>query len=331
MKSCAIVILNFNGAEVLPKFLSSVVKESQNDIWVIDNASEDNSLEFLESDYPQIQLIKLEKNLGFAGGYNRGLGKLKDLYEYYILLNSDVEVTPEWDQLLLTWLDSQPNYACVQPKILSFQNRVFFDYAGAAGGFLDFLGYPYCRGRIWETIEKDTGQYNQDLEVDWASGACMAVRANLFHDLGGFDEQFFAHMEEIDLCWRLRAEGWKVGFHSRSVVYHFGGATLSRSSPSKLHLNIRNSLLMLHKNLKSDFWLRFLPKAALEFSAALNYLIKGEKESSKAIRQGYSDFFKMRDKNIKSVKTNAPIKSTGPATVIFWDYFIRGRKTFLEL
>ncbi len=328
MRSCAIVILNFNGAEVLPKFLPSVVQNSQFDIWVIDNASEDKSVDFLKSNFPQVQRIVLDNNFGFAGGYNEGLQELKGKYQNYILLNSDVEVTPEWDSLLIAWLDSQPKYASVQPKILSYQNRDSFDYAGAAGGFLDSLGYPYCRGRIWETIEKDQGQYNQDLEVDWTSGACMAIRAELFYEAGGFDSQFFAHMEEIDLCWRLRTEGWKMGFHSRSVVYHFGGATLSRSNPGKLHLNIRNSLLMLHKNLRSGFWSRFVVKAFLEFVAAIKYRMSGDAESARAIQKGYSDFLTMRE---KASSTKKSAKSSGPARIIFMDYFLRGKRSFLEL
>ncbi|WP_373399738.1 glycosyltransferase family 2 protein [Algoriphagus halophilus] len=236
MKSCAVVILNYNGEEMLQKFLPSVVEYSQSDVWVIDNSSTDQSTTLLFRDFPQVNLIPLKANFGYAGGYNWGLEELRGKYKYYILLNSDVEVTPEWDLDLVSSADSKSGYAAIQPKILSFQNRDYFDYAGAGGGFIDALAYPYCRGRIWEHIEMDEGQYDDFIDVDWASGACMLVNAEAFHQMNGFDAHFFAHMEEIDLCWRMRNQGWKIGYDGKTKVYHVGGATLARTNPKNYFL-----------------------------------------------------------------------------------------------
>src|SRR5690606_23652962 len=202
---------NYNGRQILPAFLPSVQQHSRFDRWVIDNASTDDSLDFLRSDFPGVQLIPLQSNFGYAGGYNRGLEELKGKYEYFILLNSDVEVTADWDAAMINWLEEHPDYAALQPKILSWQDRQSFDYAGAGGGYLDSLAYPYCRGRIWDTLEHDRGQYDDSVDVDWASGACLVTRAEDFFDQGRFDAQFFAHMEEIDLCWRWRRSGRKIG------------------------------------------------------------------------------------------------------------------------
>lgn len=332
MKTCAIVILNYNGREMLKRFLPSICHCSRYDIWVIDNASEDDSVAVLSAHFPSIHLIQLSENFGYAGGYNWGLQQLKGEYDYYILVNSDVEVTPAWDQSLIDFLRHHGEYVAVQPKILSAQNRDSFDYAGAAGGFLDSLYYPYCRGRIWNVIEPDQGQYEDTIEVDWASGACFAVRTDEFHELGGFDAHFFAHMEEIDLCLRLRRKGRKIGFTAKSTVYHLGGATLDRSSPRKLYLNIRNSLRMIYKNEPTTlFWLIFIAKAGMEFAAALGYLISGKPDMGKAVFQGYGDFFTSRHLIKKVIASGPKPTKKGPVDLIFWHFMVLGKKYFRDL
>jgi GT2 family glycosyltransferase len=250
MKSCAIVILNYNGVEMLKTFLFSVISCSTYEIIVIDNASTDESVDFLNRKYPELQIIQLLENFGYAGGYNWGLEQLKGKFEYYILLNSDVKVTPSWDIDLISWMHQHQSYAALQPKILSYQDPSKFDYAGAGGGFLDQFGYPHCRGRILDTIEEDRGQYDDAIDVDWASGACMVVKSTDFHELSGFDAHFFAHMEEIDLSWRIKRLGYSFFVEPASKVYHVGGGTLSYLSPKKTYLNFRNSLFMITKNYK---------------------------------------------------------------------------------
>lgn len=333
MKSCAIVILNFNGEKVLSQCLPSVVKHSSSDIWVIDNCSTDGSLLLLKENFSRVKIITLESNFGFAGGYNWGLSQIEDQYEYYILLNSDVEVTPDWDTALVQHFSLHSDLAAIQPKILSYANRQLFDYAGAGGGFLDGFGYPYCRGRIWNSIEEDKGQYDDSIEVDWASGACMVIRAKVFHELSGFDGHFFAHMEEIDLCWRMRLSGWRIGYFGQVKIYHMGGATLERSNPQKLYLNIRNSLTMLYKNSSGpDFLVIFLFKILLESGAALGYIIKDEFGLAKSIYNGYKDFI-ITKKQFEKVKGSSDnqAKSKGPAQNIFWKYFILRKKIFSEI
>ncbi|WP_262912306.1 glycosyltransferase family 2 protein [Algoriphagus sp. AGSA1] len=335
MKPCAIVILNYNGEEMLKTFLPSVCMHSSVDTWVVDNASTDGSIEYLEKNYPQIQQIRLSGNFGYAGGYNEGLAKLEGHYEYYILLNSDVEVTAGWDSNLIAWMNSHPEYAALQPKLLSWKERDTFDYAGAGGGFLDGYGYPYCRGRIWDSVEKDRGVYNDSIEVDWASGACMVVKASVFHQLSGFDPGFFAHMEEIDLCWRMRRSGWKIGYTGLVEVYHLGGATLDRSSPRKMYLNIRNSLSMVYKNESAwRFYWIFLVKSLLEHLAAWSFVLRGEKEFSKAIVGAYKDF----GKNKRALARFQPelngrqqVERQGKVHLIFWNWKILGRKSYDQL
>ncbi|MEB2780983.1 glycosyltransferase family 2 protein [Algoriphagus sp. C2-6-M1] len=332
MKSCAIVILNYNGEEMLKAFLPSVCMHSAYDIWAIDNSSTDGSLNFLEKNYPQIQQIKLEENFGYAGGYNKGLAEIKDQYDYYILLNSDVEVTADWDVDLIAWIQAHPDYAAIQPKILSWKERDTFDYAGAGGGFLDAFGYPYCRGRIWDSVEKDKGNYNDAIDVDWASGACMVVNATVFHQLSGLDSGFFAHMEEIDLCWRMRKSGWKIGYQGSVEVYHLGGATLDRASPKKMYLNIRNSLSMLYKNESSSgfFWI-FLVKSLLEHLAALSFVSQGKKEYSKAIVKAYRDFKLKKNSLAKfspKLEGREEVKRKGKVEMIFWQWKVLGKKSY---
>ena len=333
MKSCAIVILNYNGEKVLPTFLPSVTACSAYDIWVIDNDSTDSSLDFLESHYPQISLIKLKANFGFTGGYNWGLEELRGKYSHFILLNSDVEVTNGWDVKLIDFLENNPEYAAVQPKILSWKDKSLFDYAGAGGGFLDSFGYPYCRGRMWDHLEQDHGQYDDVISVDWASGACMAICAQDFFAQEGFDGHFFAHMEEIDLCWRLRKTGRAIGYLGEVTVYHLGGATLDRGSGKKLYLNIRNSLSMIYKNASfSGFLGILLVKFLLEALASLGYLFSGKQDFAAAVWKGYLDFFKSIGvmKSQKVSNTHAPIGS-GPVRLLFFNVKVLGKRKFSDL
>jgi GT2 family glycosyltransferase len=331
MKLCAIVILNYNGEGMLKKFLPSVLAHSQSDIWVIDNASTDDSLSLLSENFPSVKTILLKENFGYAGGYNWGLSQLEGQYQYYILLNSDVEVTPGWDEGLLHEASQKLDYVAFQPKILSYQNPALFDYAGAGGGFLDSLGYPYCRGRIWDNVEEDKGQYDDSIEVDWASGACMLLKAQEFHRLSGFDAHFFAHMEEIDLCWRMRNEGLKIGYCGRVTVFHVGGATLQRSSPKKLFLNIRNSLSMIYKN-EGRFlfmWI-FVTKFCLEMMASISFYLKGEKENAKAIWKGYNEFIAKESLNKDQVGKGIA-KGNGPINFLILHTGILRKKTFQSL
>lgn len=332
MKPCAIVLLNFNGEAVLPSFLPSVVANSQYDVWLIDNASTDGSLSYVKNNFPTVSLISLSTNHGFTGGYNLGLAQLRDQYEQFILLNTDVEVTPGWDLQLIEFLQEHEAYAAVQPKILSWKDKSLFDYAGAGGGFLDGLGYPYCRGRLLDHLEQDQGQYNDICDVDWASGACLAIRASDYFEQGGFDGDFFAHMEEIDLCWRLRKSGRKIGYLGAATVYHLGGATLDRGSSKKLYLNIRNSLSMLYKNVGL---LRFIAtvilKGAMEGGAALNYLVQGKGDFAKAILQGYSDFFASQKSRTPIQPGVIAIPSVGPVRFVLGHYLFRGVRKFTNL
>lgn len=243
----AIVILNWNGKNWLEKFLPNVIEHSENaTIYVIDNSSTDDSVSFLKQNFSEIKIVHNQENYGFAGGYNEGLKKIQ--HEFYCLLNSDVEVTDNWLTPIQNIFENDPQIAAVQPKILDFNRRNYFEFAGAAGGFLDNLGYPYCRGRIFENIEEDHGQYNDEVEIFWASGCCFFIRSENFWAQNGFDARFFAHQEEIDLCWRLKNSGKKIFYTGKSRVYHVGGGTLNKQSPQKTFLNMRNNLSMILKN-----------------------------------------------------------------------------------
>ena len=252
----AIVILNWNGKNWLEKFLPNVILHSgKTDIFVIDNASTDDSVSFLKKKFPAIKIVQNEKNYGFAGGYNEGLKKIEA--EIYCLLNSDVEVTENWINPVLDLFQSDLNIAAVQPKVLDYHRRNYFEFAGAAGGFIDNLGFPYCRGRIFEDLEEDLGQYNDETEIFWASGCCLFIRSQDFWDQNGFDQRFFAHQEEIDLCWRLKNSGRKIFYTGKSTIFHVGGGTLNKQSAQKTFLNIRNNLSMILKNapLHTLFWM----------------------------------------------------------------------------
>ncbi len=282
MKKTAIVILNYNGEEFLKKFLPSVIEHSATDaeIWVADNCSTDGSVELLKNKFKDVKLINNEVNGGYATGYNVALKQIDA--DYYILLNSDIEVTPNWITPVISLMDADETIAACQPKIRSYYNNEYFEYAGAAGGFIDKLGYPFCRGRIFQSLEKDDGQYNDSMEVFWATGACMFVRADVFHEIGGFDDDFFAHMEEIDLCWRMKSLGNKIVVCPSSKVYHVGGGTLPVGSARKTYLNFRNNFVLLYKNLPSNRILQvLLIRLVLDGFAGLKFLLQG----------GFADFF----------------------------------------
>ncbi len=288
----AVVILNWNGRKHLEQFLPSVVEHTPQsvDIVVADNGSTDDSVGFLRREYPDIKLVLLDRNYGFADGYNRALKQVDA--ECFVLLNSDIEVTEGWLEPLVATLQNNSQVAAVAPKLLSYVERESFEYAGAAGGFIDYLGYPFCRGRILSTIEQDKGQYDTPCEVFWASGAAFCCKADVFRALGGFDADFFAHMEEIDLCWRMQLQGYKVMVEPRSVVYHLGGGTLPNESPRKLYLNYRNNLAMLYKC--APTMQRIVVAIVRPLSDLLSvvlYLLKRQTNLAAATLKAYRDFF----------------------------------------
>ncbi|MBQ0024162.1 MAG: glycosyltransferase family 2 protein [Bacteroidales bacterium] len=296
MLDVAIVILNWNGEKMLRRFLPALVRSISSDncfVVVADNGSTDGSISYLESEFPQVRTIRFDENSGFTGGYNRALREIDA--DYYVLLNSDVETPQGWLDALVSFMEENPDAGICQPKILSEVSRDKFEYAGAAGGFIDRYGYPFCRGRILSSVEKDCGQYDSPLECFWATGACLMIRSSLFHHLGGFDESFFAHMEEIDLCWRAKLLGYHVWCVPQSYVFHVGGGTLPANSPRKLYLNYRNNLLMLHKNLPESIRSRrIFIRQCLDGAAAAVYLLTGKWRYFRAVVKAHSDFRKMR-------------------------------------
>ena len=283
----AVAILNFNGKDYLDRFMPSVIDFSpEADIWVIDNASTDGSVDFLKKNFLDVKIITLEENLGYAGGYQAGLAQIDA--DYYVLLNSDVEVTEGWLQPMISLLEADETIAACQPKILSWHLRDTFEYAGAAGGFIDILGYPFCRGRVFETLEKDSGQYNDQLEVFWATGACLFIRSAAFNEAGGLDATFFAHMEEIDLCWRLKMAGYSVYYQGESVVYHVGGGTLDSSNAYKTYLNFRNRIVLLLKNdVSRSLWWKIPVRFSIDFLILLRFLVSGKADHAKAISNAH--------------------------------------------
>jgi len=275
MNKASIVILNWNGMKYIRQFLPKVFENSNIpgiEIVFADNGSTDNSVEFVKTSFPQIRIIQLEKNLGFALGYNKVLEQLHS--EYYIILNSDVEVSENWIKPVLDYMDSNPDVGACMPKLRGYDNHDSFEYSGAAGGFIDKFGYPFCRGRIFETIEKDTGQYDNIQNIFWATGACMFVRAEIFWKVGGFDPKFFAHMEEIDICWRMKLNGFKIIYFPHVTVFHVGGGALPKENPHKTFLNFRNNLYLLFKNLPSNKLIKTLIiRILLDCFAAFNYIV----------------------------------------------------------
>ncbi|HAC26196.1 MAG TPA: dTDP-Rha--alpha-D-GlcNAc-pyrophosphate polyprenol alpha-3-L-rhamnosyltransferase [Cytophagales bacterium] len=290
MTSAAVVILNYNGRHYLEQFLPSVIRySSPAQVVVIDNGSTADSVAWLSAHAASVSCIRLNQNLGFSGGYNAGLHQVKA--DYVVLLNSDVEVTENWLQPLVAHLNNNPDMAAVQPKIKSFHQRTNFEYAGAAGGFLDAFGYPFCRGRIFDKVEEDRGQYNDSRPVMWGSGACLAIRAKAYWHVGGLDEHFFAHMEEIDLCWRFHRAGYQVWYNAQSEVFHVGGGTLSAANPRKTYLNFTNSLAMLAKNLPvAPLVMALLGRVVLDGFACLLFLSRGQAPHAAAVVKAYWQF-----------------------------------------
>ena len=338
MEKLAIVILNWNGAKMLRQYLPTVLSHSRDEavVYVADNASTDNSLELLRTDFPECRLIVLEKNWGFAEGYNKALQQIEA--EYYLLLNSDIEVTPRWLTPLVGFMDGHPDVAACQPKLLSIFNRDSFEYAGASGGFLDRYGYPFCRGRIFDTVEKDNGQYDQPADVLWATGAALMIRAKDYWDCGGLDGRFFAHNEEIDLCWRLRIRGRRIVSLPDSRVYHVGGGTLPKSNPMKTFLNFRNNLTMLYKCLPDDE-LRHVMRWRwfLDYLAAWETLVVNRNwgdfcaiyRARRAFRRWRRDFSEDRQQIQASRKVDAVAEQKRYS--LLWQYYAKGHKHFSDL
>ncbi len=329
----AVVILNWNGRNFLRTFLPSVIQHSGTaEIIVADNASTDDSCEVIRKEFPSVKLVQNEKNHGFAGGYNHALKKVEA--DYFILLNSDVEVTSGWIDPVIAMMNKDPAIAAVQPKILSHADKTSFEYAGAAGGFIDKYGYPFCRGRIFNSIEKDAGQYNDARRIFWATGACMFVRAAAFKEVNGFDETFFAHMEEIDLCWRLQKAGRTIWYCPDSTIYHVGGGTLHKSNPHKTYLNFRNNLLMLYKNLpEKEFEKVYSMKHILDTLAAIKFAASSFNLSeTNAVRRAHRDFRKMKKDVTKTQEVNAAeiSKVIYPGSILK-AYYVEGKKHFTQL
>lgn len=334
----SVVILNWNGAEMLRRFLPSVIAYSQGEgveICVADNASSDNSCEVIEREFPEVRLIRLSENYGFAEGYNRALQQIDA--EYVVLLNSDVEVTSGWLEPMTDYLDKHPQVAACQPKLLSFQEKSCFEYAGAAGGFIDKYGYPFCRGRIFDVIESDHGQYEDIIPVFWATGAALLIRLQVYREVGGLDGRFFAHMEEIDLCWRLRSRGYGIVCLPFSKVYHVGGATLKKENPRKTLLNFRNNLIMLYKNLPENELYRVMRvRLFLDYLAAFVFLLKGDKNNSLAVLRARKEYMSMRflfkaerDENLRSASL-VSIPERFEKSILWWTK-VRRCKFFSDL
>lgn len=334
----SVVILNWNGAEMLRRFLPSVIAYSQGEgveICVADNASSDNSCEVIEREFPEVRLIRLSENYGFAEGYNRALQQIDA--EYVVLLNSDVEVTSGWLEPMTDYLDKHPQVAACQPKLLSFQEKSCFEYAGAAGGFIDKYGYPFCRGRIFDVIESDHGQYDDIIPVFWATGAALLIRLQVYCEVGGLDGRFFAHMEEIDLCWRLRSRGYGIVCLPFSRVYHVGGATLKKENPRKTLLNFRNNLIMLYKNLPENELYRVMRvRLFLDYLAAFVFLLKGDKNNSLAVLRARKEYMSMRflfkaerDENLRSASL-VSIPERFEKSILWWTK-VRRCKFFSDL
>ena len=305
----AVVILNYNTRDYLSKFLPGLIASCEGldaQVIVADNASHDDSVTLMKTVFPDVRLIELDQNYGFTGGYNRALAQVEA--EYFVLINSDIEVPGNWLHPLVEWMDAHPDCGACGPKLISYHERDTFEYAGAAGGLLDKYGYPFCRGRLMQHVEKDHGQYDTPANVLWCSGACLMVRASLWKALGGLDERFFAHMEEIDLCWRMQLRGWKVTVVPESYVYHIGGGTLPNESPFKLRLNFRNNLLMLENNLPATFAARGCSASAARFRtririflrmcldglSALVYLFTGRFSFFQAVFNAHIQYWKLR-------------------------------------
>lgn len=326
----AVVILNWNGIQLLEQFLPSVVQYSpEATVYIADNASTDDSILYISTFFPSVKIVKNDSNFGFAGGYNEALKHINA--DIYALVNSDIEVTENWLQPIIKTFENEPQTAIIQPKILDFKRKEYFEYAGAAGGFIDQYGYPYCRGRIFDTLEKDKEQYNYNCEIFWASGACFFIRSAVYSELEGFDDEFFAHQEEIDLCWRVFNRGYKIKYNSESVVYHVGGATLQQGNPMKTYLNFRNSLLMLIKNLPKDKLHRILfCRMILDGIAGVQFLLQGKFNHFWAILKAHRSFYGLYSVNYKKREKFQSEKYYNTKSIVYL-YFIKKVKVFYDI
>jgi len=337
-REIAIVILNWNGSKLFETYLPSVIRNSSAEnveLFVADNGSTDNSIQLLNQKFPEFKIIDLKKNYGFAEGYNQALQKVEA--DYFVLLNSDVEVTPGWIEKTMCLFDKNPKIAAVQPKILSCEKPHLFEYAGATGGFIDRFGYPFCRGRILNRMEADIGQYDKATPIFWASGACMFIKAEVFREMGGFDGDFWAHMEEIDLCWRLKSKGYEIWYQPESVVFHLGGGTLSYGSPKKIYFNFRNNLFLLFKNLpRHQFKRIFFTRMFLDGVAALRFLIGIQFRGFWAIIKAHVSFYKnllLFIKKRKETQKSVVVKEHREIyrKSIMWKFFLQKKRKFSEL
>lgn len=337
MLETAVVILNFNGREYLEKFLPGVIKNStEAKVIVVDNASTDDSIGFLNKNFPDLEILALSTNKGFTGGYNEALSKIEA--EIFVLLNTDVEVTHGWITPIVTLMEEDKSIAACQPKILSYNEKDKFEYAGAAGGFIDYLGFPFCRGRLFQSLENDSGQYNDVRQVFWASGACLFLRKKAFEDIGGFDQDYFAHMEEIDLCWRMQNAGLKIFYNGNSTIYHVGGGTLSRSNPKKTYLNFRNGLSMFLKNEKPlRLWWKLPTRGFLDMVAMVKFTLFDSWKDGLAVLKAHWYFWLRLGTGIKkrrNAKKHWSVRS--PKLIVYrgfvvLDYYLMGKKKFEQL
>lgn len=334
----SIVILNWNGESFLRKFLPLVINHSKKDdteIVVADNGSTDGSVKLIKSDFTEVKLIEFDRNYGFAGGYNKALSQIES--EYFVLLNSDVEVTEHWLDPLLDYMNMHKEVAACQPKILSFSDHKYFEHAGASGGFIDKFGFPFCRGRVFSNVEADKGQYDSIIDIFWASGACLMIRSEIFKKSGGFDDDFFAHMEEIDLCWRLKNRGYRIVCIPQSAVYHVGGGTLNAEHPYKTYLNFRNNLLMLYKNLPTASLKKILKyRIWFDYLAALQMFITGQHQNAKSVLKARKDFkntvsnFDEKRKENLLYSTNMNQTEMLQKSIVIL-YYLRGKKKFSNI
>lgn len=337
MKPIAVAILNWNGQKLLERFLPEVLAHSRDlaTVYVVDNASTDNSVAWVKNHFTEVKIIRLEDNFGYAGGYNKAIPSIDE--KLIVLLNSDVQTTENWLSPIKNLFDAKSNLGACQPKILDLKNPDYFEYAGAAGGFIDWLCYPFCRGRIFYNLEKDNQQYNQTGPVFWATGAAMVVRKSHFLATGGLDENFFAHMEEIDLCWRMHRNNYEVYYCAESTVFHLGGATLHETSPRKTFLNFRNNMMMMAKNLPArEFYGKLMLRLILDGIAAAKFLLEGKAAHSWQVFLAHLAFYKQLPKILRERRfaDNTPPMKTIPGAfrgTIIWHYFIKKQRTFSEL
>lgn len=338
MTKVAIVILNWNGEHFLKQFLPVLVANTDfpdTEIIIADNASTDGSVDYLRKNFPHLKTIHLTKNFGFAGGYNKALEQVEA--EYFVLLNSDVEVTAGWLNPLMSYLEANKDVVACQPKIKAFHSKNRFEHAGASGGFIDFLGFPFCRGRVFGVVEEDKGQYDEVCDVFWATGACLVIRSEIFWKAGGFDEAFFAHMEEIDLCWRLNARGYRIVCVPQSTVYHVGGGTLSVESPHKTYLNFRNNLLLLYKNLPQQSLAKILKwRKYLDYIAAVQLYVTGKPKNAAAVLKARKDFKTMqpdflekRNENVLYATRTHCAEMISKSIIL--EYYFKKNKKFSEI